>query len=614
MVAIASLAVLFAGCSVSADVESLKADAMDSTDTADDPGTDDPGDNDPGDNDPGTDDPGDDDTAPDDESQPDTTDTDDGDEPDVGTLDWGGCEGGGPLTAGFECATLQVPRDYADPDGTQIDIALVRTEASSEDRIGSLLFNPGGPGGSGIEFLTSAAPIIPEELAQRFDLVSFDPRGVGDSTPIDCDVDRDDTAALEAGDDAAWAELVAQAEAGPESCTVDSVDLAAYVGTMNAARDLDEIREALGDEQLSYVGFSYGTRLGAIYADLFPDRVRALVLDGAVKPTSDLSELAEAQASGFDRAFERFAAACDTDADCDVGEAGETLEVYTRLRDELADGATLPTDDPARDLTLGELELGVAAALYSTETWPVLAQALAEADLDDDGSILQAMVDGYVGRRADGTYDDSQSAGAAINCADDPLRPPADDVRARADEVASASTWFAEFLRADTGCLGLPDPLEPIEYGAAADAAPILVIGTTNDPATPYEWSVELADLLESAVLYTVEGDGHTAFLSIDCVNDVVVRYLVELELPDDGSSCADDPDTDSFPPPGEGQFDQVLELFDCLRDNGADIPDITIGDLVADPSGETLLDVLDPTDPDFVEAALACQDEIGSF
>jgi pimeloyl-ACP methyl ester carboxylesterase len=523
-------------------------------------------------------------------------------------LDWAGCGGAAAELIDLACATLTVPLDHAVPDGGTIDIAVARAATADPDRrIGSLVFNPGGPGGSGIEFLTAAASLVPSEISERFDLVSFDPRGVGASTAVECDVDFDDDVTLLApGDDAGWDALVAEAEGRFDSCSDDTSRLATFVGTNNAARDLDVLREALGDEQLSYVGFSYGTRLGATYAELFPDRVRALVLDGAVKPTEDEAAIAQEQGQGFDAALESFAAACDADRDCPLDDVGPTLDVYASLVDEIADVGSFPTDDD-RVLTPGELQLGVVAALYSTQLWPVLADALAVAETDQDGSLLQALADSYLGRRPDGSYDNSQIAGLAIGCADDPDRPPVGEVRDRAERAAQGSAYFADFLRASTGCLGTPDPIDPIVIGPADGAAPILVIGTTGDPATPYQWAVEMADLLASGVLYTVEAEGHTAFLSVPCVEQVVADYLVDLDLPAAGSSCSSPPADDVFRP--ENEFDQIIALFDCLRDNGADVPELSVADLIADPEGELILDSLDPTDPAFAVAALACQD-----
>ena len=536
--------------------------------------------------------------------------------PDTGTLGWSPCAGTAAEAAGLECATLVVPLDYSATGGETIDIAVARAATAEDDlRIGSLVFNPGGPGGSGIEFLANVAAVVPAELTDRFDLVSFDPRGVGASTAIDCEVDFDDDVSLLAsGDDAGWEALVAEAESRSETCTVESLALEPYVGTNNAARDLDALRAALGDDELSYVGFSYGTRLGATYAELFPDRVRALVLDGAVKPTDDGALISLEQGPGFDAALESFAEACDADADCALRDIGPTLEVYTGLIQEISTVGNFPTDDDSRVLTPGELTLGVAAALYSTQLWPILADALFLAESQQDGSLLQVLADTYLGRQPDGTYDNSQISGQAVNCADDPRRPPSDEVRIQAELGAQASVYFADFLRASTGCIGTADPIDPIAIGPADGAAPILVIGTTGDPATPYQWSVEMAEVLSSAVLYTVEADGHTAFLSVPCVDDVVIDYLVDLELPGENSGCAADASDDVFAPPGEGELDQLVALFDCLRDNGVDLPEISVGDLLADPNGEEFVDLLDPNDPAFAQAALACQDLIPGF
>jgi pimeloyl-ACP methyl ester carboxylesterase len=535
---------------------------------------------------------------------------------DQDTLSWGPCGLAAGELVDLECSTLTVPLDHAVPDGETIDIAVARTATADDDtRIGSLVFNPGGPGGSGIEFLTTAAALVPPAITDRFDLVSFDPRGVGASAAVDCEVDFDDEVALLApGDDDGWESLVADALGRTDTCTSESLALEPHLGTNSAARDLDALRAALGDDQLSYVGFSYGTRLGATYAELFPDRVRALVLDGAVKPTDDLALIGLEQGPGFDAALESFAAACDSDADCALAELGPALDVLAGSIAEIAESGGFPTDDGDRVLTPGELQLGVAAALYSTQLWPVLADALYLADTEQDGSLLQVLADVYLGRQPDGTYDNSQLAGLAINCADDPRRPPVDEVRAQAEVSAQASVHFADFLRASTGCIGTADPIDPIAIGPADGAAPILVIGTTGDPATPYEWAVELTDLLSSGVLYTVEAQGHTAFLSVACVDDVVIDYLVDLELPDAGSSCADDESADVFAPAGQSEFEQVIALFDCLRDNGVDLPEVTVGDLLADPQGDTLIDLLDPTDPAFGQAALACQDLIPGF
>ncbi|HYN32596.1 MAG TPA: alpha/beta hydrolase, partial [Ilumatobacteraceae bacterium] len=494
-------------------------------------------------------------------------------EPSESSIEWGPCADAQAVPLEVECGSITVPLDYAAPDGRMIDIAVARVATVNDDeRIGSVVFNPGGPGASGIDFLQTVALVMPEEISQRFDLVSFDPRGVGASTAVDCDNAFDDEITLlDEGDDAGWDALVAEAEGRPSMCTSDTIEIGSWLGTNNAARDLDEIRAALGDDRLSYVGFSYGTRLGATYAELFPDRVRALVLDGAVAPTNDFTELDAEQAASLDRAFEQFAQACDADADCDLAAAGPTLEVYSSLVASIAESGSIPTDDPDRVVTPGELQLAVIAAMYSTQLWPVLAQGMYDASVDSDATLLQVLADSYLGRLEDGSYDNSQDAGFTINCADNLIRPPTEVVRAESEEIASNTKWFDDFLRASTGCIGGPAAIDPLIVGTADGAPPILVIGNTGDPATPYEWSVAMADFLTSGQLYTGESDGHTAFLSVPCVTPVVVEYLVDLEMPAPGASCVNDEGADPFPPVGEGDFDKVIALFDCLRENGAD-------------------------------------------
>jgi pimeloyl-ACP methyl ester carboxylesterase len=513
-----------------------------------------------------------------------------------------------------QCATLIVPRDHTDPDGAQLEIAIARLDTADDDeQIGSLVINPGGPGASGIDFLAQAAVVIPAEVQDRFDLVGFDPRGVGASSAVECDIPIDDNITLlVGGDDAGWQVLVDETQGLLDTCDPASQELYPWVGTNNAARDLDLLRAALGDEQLTYVGFSYGTRLGATYAELFPDRVRALVLDGAVKPSPDLNALGLEQAAGFDRALENFAAACDAEDDCLLRELGPTLDVIDGLEAEIAEVGSFPTDDPGRVLTPGELTMGTFAALYSQDAWPYLVQALYVAEVAQDGSILQALADSYAGRQPDGTYDNSTDANRAVNCADDAVRRTADEERAAAEQAAARSVHFADFLRASAGCLGLDDPLDPLLLGPAAGAPPILVIGTTGDPATPYEWAVELADHLDSGVLYSVEGEGHTAYGSIDCVAGAVNAYLIDLELPaPDAASCVDDADADVFQPVGESEIERVAAYLSCLRENGLDIPEIGVDELIADPLGETFADAIDPTDQAFRDAAGACQDLI---
>lgn len=513
-------------------------------------------------------------------------------------LEWSGCDS-------FECATLEVPLDYSEPDGDRIDIAVIRSTTNASDRIGSILVNPGGPGGSGVDYLRIASLVLPRELSSRFDLVSFDPRGVGASSAIDCGLERDDSIVLlEAGDDAGWQAVVADEESSLVGCEGD--ELAPYVGTNNAARDMDVLREALGDEKLTYLGYSYGTRLGASYAELFPQNVRALVLDAAVLPDSDLNELEKAQAAGFDAAFENFAAACDVDPDCILQDLGSTIEVFRSLEAEIAAVGSFPVDG-GRLLTPGEFGLAVLASLYSVDSWPILAEGLFVADTLGDGTIMQFLADAYLNRQPDGSYTNASEANRFINCADDPNRLSLDDTRTAVASSATQTIYFDDLFRSNAGCVFTPDPIDPLILGPADGAPPILVIGNTGDPATPYQWSVELAESLSSGVLYTVVAEGHTAYGSFDCLEEDVTAYLVDLAVPDT-LSCSANATTDFFPPAGESQIDLLIGFIDCLIDEGADIEPLTTSDILADTTGEALLERLDLTDPALGSAILACQ------
>jgi hypothetical protein len=290
-------------------------------------------------------------------------------------------------------------------------------------------------------------------------------------------------------------------------------------------------------------------------------------------------------------------------------DVGETLDVLAGLETEIEEVGSFPTDDPGRRLEPGELNLGVAAALYSKESWPFLAQALFLAESEQDGTLLQVLGDALVGRQPDGSYDNSQTANGFINCADNPNRVSAEQQRLDAATAADQSVHFGDFLRATTGCLGLAESIDPLILGPAAGAAPIVVIGSTGDPATPFEWSVALAEFLDSAVLYTVEAEGHTAYGSIDCVADEIDAYLIDLVVPEAGATCSDNADADFFVPAGESELDQVIAFFDCLRDNGADIAPITEADILADPTLETVLGDADFGDPAMLGAITSCQD-----
>ncbi|MGP3968049.1 alpha/beta fold hydrolase [Streptomyces sp. 6N223] len=464
-------------------------------------------------------------------------------------LEWGPCEGTGGA-AGFECATLTVPMDYDNPDpATDLEIAVTRQEANDPGtRIGALLMNPGGPGSSAVDFAQSSASyIFPAEVRARYDMVGFDARGTGRSHPVECldGAEMDEFVATDGtpDDEAETNELVDSMEGFAEACQEESGELLGHISTIETARDMDVLRAALGDEQLHYVGFSYGTKLGAVYSGLFPQNVGHLVLDAAMDPRLPTLDTDREQAGGFETAFRSFAEDCAGNADCPLGTEGADA-ASQRLKDFYTevDAEPLPTNDPDRPLTESLADTGVAMALYAESMWPQLRDALSTAINDGDGSGLLELADTYYERTPDASYDTSAFAFPAISCLDSPAGTTSpDEVREVIDAYEEASPTFgADFAWATLQCAVWP--VEPSGHPisiAASGAADIVVIGTTRDPATPYVWAQGLADQLESGILLTNDGDGHGAYATGNsCIDDAVNAYLLEGTSPEDGTQC----------------------------------------------------------------------------
>lgn len=453
-----------------------------------------------------------------------------------GTLQWEPCD------IDLECAELEVPLDHGAPTGDRITIALARHQAGDPtQRVGALLVNPGGPGGSGIDLVARAESFIGDDVLERFDVVGFDPRGVGASTPVECTDDLDFLFSTDTkpDDELEREELHDAAQTLATFCEQNSAELLPHLGAQNVARDMDMIRAALGEEQLDYLGFSYGTYLGTIYAELFPGRVRAFVLDGAVDPSLDPETAAIQQSQGFEEQFEQFLDACAAESDCPFHSDGDPELAYDGLVAEVeAEGIAGPD---GRVLGPGEFDIAVVTALYDgRQGFEALAQALADG-ADGDPEVLFRLFDSYVGRDASGSYDNSQEAFLSISCVDGTEAFGPDQFEAMAERVGEAAPRFGETgVNLGLACAywpvapsGLPGPY------AAAGAAPILVIGTQGDPATPPEWAEALADQLDSGVLLQLDARGHTAYgQGYDCIDDAVTDYLVDLELPPDGTVC----------------------------------------------------------------------------
>jgi pimeloyl-ACP methyl ester carboxylesterase len=450
---------------------------------------------------------------------------------------WTDCGGG------FSCAEIRVPRDYAAPSDGYLNISIIRAAATKPaKRIGSLLINPGGPGASGVEFVRDGASSFPDELRERFDLVGFDPRGVNSSTAIRCIDNLDGHNALDPSpDDAAELEaLVESARVYADACARRNDATLPYLSTDAVARDLDLIRAAVGDEQLTYLGFSYGTLIGALYAERFPDRIRAMALDGAIDPSLDLEAFRAGQAKAFEGALTRFLRDCAKRSKCAFNEGGGSARAFDALMASI-------DKDPIPALQLRDPRLvgpglawyAVLGALYSESYWPVLATALSLAK-DGDGSLMLVISDPFRGRKPNGSYSNLQDAYTANTCLDFPAPTDVKVYTAWAKEFKAAAPHFAQMIAYnDLTCAFWSVPAQGTPRAVSAKGAPpIVVVGTTGDPATPYQWATALADQMESGVLVTRKGEGHTGYLDSECVEEAVDAYLLELTVPKDGLTC----------------------------------------------------------------------------
>lgn len=450
-------------------------------------------------------------------------------------LSWRRCGAG-------ECTEVEVPLDHTNPTGGSIRLAVFRRPAGSKaDYRGPLLVNPGGPGAPGTEYAQQASYVFGTRLLDSFDIIGFDPRGTGSSAPVDCltDDQLDDFLAADPDPDTPdeVAATVQWGETMGQGCAEKSGQLAEHVSTQEAARDMDVIRAALGRKQMSYFGASYGTKLGATYTQLFPERMGRFVLDGAVDPNMSGLDAALGQAGGFQTALDAWADDCARDTTCTLGDSRRTvLDAVTRLLDKV-DAAPMPVG--SRELRTGNAFYGVVMPLYNKDYWPMLTDALEKA-VKGDGSGLLSLSDIYASRTPSGYANNSSEAIYAINCLDDPWSVSADQVPSYYERFEKVSPTFGKvFAWGLTGCAGFDVPERPALQIDGAGADPLLVIGTTRDPATPMEWATAMAADMESAVLVTRDGDGHTGYhAGNDCVDRTVEDYLVDGTVPTADVMC----------------------------------------------------------------------------
>ncbi|GIH29736.1 peptidase [Acrocarpospora phusangensis] len=444
-------------------------------------------------------------------------------------LAWGPCEKLAPA-AGFQCATMRVPLDYGKPGGATIGIAMIRLRATGPGaKIGSLVFNFGGPGGSGVSTLADAAAAF-RTLGGRYDLVSFDPRGVERSEGVRCLDPKRFEAFLSAEptlDVAVETRLLTEFA---QACKRNSGPILPYVGTLNAAKDMEVMRTRLGDPKLNFFGFSYGTHLGALYATLYPGSTGRMVLDSALDPSVGLLEQARTQTKGFQRAYDNYLADCARQ-DCPFNGNTAVVALIERLKSH-------PLNVQGRLVTADVARTGIVEALYSEMTWPLLTQAIASA-IGGDGSGLLNLSDSYSGRQPDGTYTTLQSSLTAILCADTTDRPSVEESVELAKALTEKSPIFGPDSASAGQCSVWPVPGDDRNrHIDARGSGPIVVVGTTNDPATPYEWAPKLAQQLGTGVLLTLKGEGHGAYGQNSCIDSLINDYFLQGKTPEDGSVC----------------------------------------------------------------------------
>jgi pimeloyl-ACP methyl ester carboxylesterase len=454
----------------------------------------------------------------------------------VTPVQWSGCG------YGLQCGSVTVPLDYSHPQGTTIQIAVERHPAGvPSQRIGSLVINPGGPGGSGINDLPNELGVLTSGLLDDFDIVSFDPRGVQRSTPVTCGSNgapADTTSALPdpapASADAQQA-LLSNAEDYASQCDQNSGTTLPYVGTVETAQDLDRIRAALGDSQLTFIGHSYGTLLGATYAQMFPAHVRAMVLDAAIDPAMSTEQYVLDQAKSLEAVLNDFLAACQGSSSCGWRFTGDPTSALLALIAQSRQ-QSIPAAN-GRSAGSGEIYDALLDGLYSQSSWPGLASALGEAAAGNSSAVL-SMSDGY---RQNGSTNGSDAA-EAIFCLDHPVsRDPSRYPALAAFAGSSAPVFGPLLLWGVLGCAVWPAPPTRTPAPAVAPgSAPILVTGATKDPVTPYQWAVNLAHELQHGFLLTWQGENHVSYYYSNCVRTIDQAYLISGTLPSVGTACAD--------------------------------------------------------------------------
>jgi pimeloyl-ACP methyl ester carboxylesterase len=460
-------------------------------------------------------------------SSPPPTDTPSGDQ----SINWTPCSDDANDT--LLCATLEVPFDYENPDTGEFTLSLVKHPATqSSKRIGSMLVNPGGPGFGGTAIAENASAYLSSRLLEVFDVVGWDPRGTGDSTPaVDCIDEYDEYFAIDPtpANDQEKQRLIDASMRFADVCEEKNTEILPYISTNNSARDMDQIRQALGEEKITYFGFSYGSELGATWATMFPNTVRAAVLDGATDPTADYVQSGLNQAEGFEKEFSKFLEQCAQDMLCPFHNNGNTRQAFLDLMDSV-DANPIPVSSDRAPVNQSVLQTAVAMAMYSSSSWPQLEEALASAQQGDGEGIL-TLYDDYFQRRFDGTYGNELEAFLAISCLDDPGPQTVAEADSHTPKFQEVAPLLYPGFVGGYVCVFWPAQTDKRIEITGVGAGPILVIGVTGDAATPLASTRKMAAALEDGRLIVVDANRHTGYGENACVTDAADNYLISTQI-----------------------------------------------------------------------------------
>jgi len=456
----------------------------------------------------------------------------------VNPIEWNTCEGS--TSTEVECGNIEVPFDYSDPDkGSFVLYVKKHNAANPADRVGSMMVNPGGPGFGGSSLADDAEYYFSQDLIDRFDIIAWDPRGTGESTPaVDCVDTFDEYFGLDSPPETPEEKqaLIDASQAFNDKCAENSGTILPYISTRASAQDINSLRLALGEEKVSFFGFSYGSELGTTWATMFPETVRAIVVDGAVDPNASSIQEGMNQAKGFEGQLATFLKQCSERTTCEFHNNGDAEAAFDKLVLDI-DAKPLEVSKDRTPVTQGVLFTAVAQAMYSDYYWPQLSEALSAAQNGDGEGILQ-LYDDYYQRKADGTYGNELEAFLAISCLDDPGATSTKEVDSHIEDFIAAAPRLGGNFAYGYSCALWPVKQAAKESITGKGAGPIVVVGTTGDPATPLESTRKMAQGLEQGILIVVDANQHTGYGANNCVVKAVDDYLIKLTVPAKDLTC----------------------------------------------------------------------------